>query len=63
MPTNLEADLKAQAAKLARSGKLKKKGQMSLQEAEDSYTYGTMRKLEKQHRAKGGAPGKYLKKL
>lgn len=63
MPAELENDLRQSAAKLARGGKLRRKKGMTLKEAEDAYTYGTMRKIEKQHRAKGGAPGKYMKRV
>jgi len=61
-PVEMERDLRGQARKLARSGKLRSK-KMGLKDAEDAYVWGTMRKLEKQHRAKGGAPGKYMKKV
>jgi hypothetical protein len=61
MPIALEHDLERQASRLASSGKLKKKKKMGLKDAEQAYVWGTMRKIELQHRAKGGAPGKYMK--
>lgn len=62
MPVAMERELERQANKLAKSGKLKgKKKGMTLKEAENAYKYGTMQKVEKKHRAKGGAPGKYYK--
>jgi hypothetical protein len=60
VPAKLEHDLKKEARKLGKKGKLRKKKGMSLRDAEDSYSWGTMRKIEKRHRAKGGAPGKYM---
>lgn len=58
MPKELERRLKRDATRLAKSGKLRGgKG------AKDAYTYGTLRKIEKRHQAKGGKPGKYLKNV
>jgi len=44
MPKALERELKRSAHKLGRAGKLRKKGGMSLKEAENAYVYGTLRK-------------------
>jgi hypothetical protein len=63
MPVAKENELKRVAAKYAKSGRLKKKKGESTKEAKNAYVYGTLRKIEKRHRAKGGKPGKYLHKV
>lgn len=44
MPVAMEHELKKAASKLASKGKLKSKKGMTLQQAENAYVYGTMRK-------------------
>jgi len=56
MPKALENSLMRQARRLAKSGKLRQAGKAG----KNAYVWGTMRKIEKQHQAKGGSPGKYL---
>ena len=63
MPAALEKKLGSVAAKYARQGKLKKRKGETTKEAKAAYKYGTLRKIELRHRAKGGKPGKYLKKV
>jgi hypothetical protein len=53
MPRALEEQLKRQALK-----RIKQKGKAG-RERREAYVWGTMQKLEAQHRAKGGKAGKY----
>lgn len=55
MPKAVHRQLKRRARKLAKAGKLR--------DGEEEYIYGTLRKIEKRHRAKGGKKGKYLTKV
>ena len=63
MPEMMERALKRAAGRLARKHRLHRKKGETMKGAKNAYTYGTLRKIEMQHRAKGGAPGKYLKKV
>jgi hypothetical protein len=64
MPIALERELRAEADKVASSGRMRKRKRgQSLKDAENAYVWGTMRKIERYHRAKGGAPGKYMKTI
>ena len=47
MPAKLEAELKKRAAKLARSGKLRKLATETPAEAKNAYVFGTLNKIKK----------------
>ena len=44
MPKAMEEALKREATKMAKSGKLRKLGNQSMEEAKNAFIYGTMRK-------------------
>ena len=54
MPKALENKLRRQATKAIGNGS------KSAKKRKRAYVYGTMRKIEEQHEAKGGRPGKYM---